>query len=100
MIVVNGIVRTTQTDIDALQQAIAAMEEASRKETGCVDYTFSIELNNPDILRITEKWDNENALKAHMASPHMAAFQKTMSAHPPISMNVCFYRAEDIQPFS
>lgn len=98
MVVVNGIVRTTQEDIDALQEAIATMEKASREEEGCVDYTFSIEVSDPNVLRITEKWDNVGALMAHMATPHMAEFQKTMGAHPPVSMDVCFYEAEEIHP--
>lgn len=99
MVVVNGIVRTTQEDIRTLQQAIATMETASREEEGCVDYTFSAEVSDPSVLRITEKWHDVEALKAHMATPHMAEFQKVMGAHPPLSMDVCFYEAEEIQPF-
>jgi quinol monooxygenase YgiN len=99
MVVVNGKVQTTRADIDALRDAIAVMEKASRAEEGCVDYTFSVEVNDPDVLRITEKWDNVEALIAHMATPHMAEFQKTMGAHPPVAMVVAFYEAEEIQPF-
>lgn len=99
MIVVNGIVKTTQADISALREAIATMERASREEQGCIDYTFSVEVSDPNVLRITEKWDDVDALRAHMATPHMAAFQQTIGAHPPVSMEVCFYAAEEIQPF-
>jgi quinol monooxygenase YgiN len=99
MVVVNGIVTTTQADISALRDAIATMEKASREEAGCIDYTFSVEVNDPDVLRITEKWDKVESLMAHMATPHMAEFQKVMGAHPPVSMDVCFYEAEEIHPF-
>lgn len=99
MVVVNGIVKTSQADIAALQEAIATMEKASREEAGCIDYTFSVEVSDRDVIRITEKWDNVDALMAHMATPHMAEFQKAMGAHPPTSMEVCFYEAEEIQPF-
>jgi quinol monooxygenase YgiN len=99
MIVVNAVVKTTQQDIDALRSAIVIMETASRTEAGCVDYTFSAELSDPDTLRITEKWDNVESLKAHMETPHMAAFQKAMGANPPASLNVNFYEVEEIQPF-
>ena len=99
MVVVNGIVKTTQADISALREAIATMEQASREEEGCIDYTFSVEVSDPDTVRITEKWGNVGALVAHMATPHMAEFQQVMGAHPPVSMEVCFYEAEEIQPF-
>ena len=99
MVVVNGIVRSTQEDINTLQSAISAMETASREEPGCLDYTFSIELSDPAVIRITEKWDSLESLQAHFQTPHMAEFQATMGAHPPQSMDVNFYEVEEIHPF-
>ncbi len=99
MIVVNAVVTSNPQDIAALQSAIHAMEVASREESGCSDYTFSVELNDPNTLRITEKWHSVEALKAHMATPHMAEFQSAMGAHPPASLDVTFYEVTEIQPF-
>jgi quinol monooxygenase YgiN len=99
MIVVNAVVKTTEEEILAIQHAISVMETASRAEAGCDDYTFSIELNDPNTLRITEKWHSVEALKAHFATPHMATFQKTMGDHPPASLEVKFYEVQEIQPF-
>jgi quinol monooxygenase YgiN len=99
MVVVNAVVKTTPEDIDALRGAIGIMETASREETGCVDYTFSVEVSDPNVMRITEKWQSVEALKAHMTTPHMAEFQKAMGAHPPASLEVKFYAVEEIQPF-
>ena len=99
MIVVNAVVKTTEEHILALQHAIGVMETASRAEPGCDDYTFSIELNDPNALRITEKWHSVEALKAHFATPHMAAFQRAMGDHPPASLDVKFYEVKEIQPF-
>ena len=99
MIVVNAVVKTTEKEILAIQHAIGVMEAASRAEPGCDDYTFSIELKDPNTLRITEKWHSLDALKAHFATPHMAAFQKTMGDHPPVSLEAKFYEVTEIQPF-
>ncbi|MCB1842801.1 MAG: antibiotic biosynthesis monooxygenase [Halioglobus sp.] len=99
MIVVNGIVKSSPGDIDALSSAISDMEVASRAEDGCLDYTFSVELSDPQMLRITEKWASLDALKAHFATPHMAEFQARMGAHPPASMDISFYEVEEIHPF-
>ena len=99
MIVVNAVVKTTQEEIVALQGPISTMETASREEAGCDDYTFSIELNDPNTLRIIEKWHSVEALKAHMETPHMAACQRAMGANPPASMELKFYEVKEIKPF-
>jgi quinol monooxygenase YgiN len=99
MIVVNAVVTTRKEDIDALHSAISAMETASRAEAGCDDYTFSVELNDPNTLRITEKWQTVEALKEHFATPHMAEFQKSMGAHPPVAMDVKIYETQEIKVF-
>ena len=97
MVVVNGIVKTTAESIAALTEAVAKMEQASRAEAGCFDYTFSVEMSDRATIRITERWDSEESLKAHFQEPHMADFQAAMGAHPPESMEVKFYK-RGIQP--
>ena len=42
---------------------------ASRAEDGGNDYTFSAEINDPGVIRITEKWRDLDALAAHFRSP-------------------------------
>ncbi len=99
MIVVNAVVQSTQEDIVATQGAFCAMESASRDEPGCLDYTFSVELNDSNVIRITEKWATLDDLKTHFETPHMAEFQQVMGERPPITMDVHFYDVTEIQPF-
>ncbi|NND67426.1 MAG: hypothetical protein HKN19_07560 [Halioglobus sp.] len=99
MIVVNAVVKTTPENIVALQGAISTMETASREEAGCLDYTFSVELNDSAAVRITEKWQTLDDLKAHFETTHMAEFQAIMGASPPESMEVHFYEVNEISPF-
>ena len=98
MIVVNATIETDAANIDAMKAAIATMEAASRAEPGCHDYTFSVELNNPNVLRITEQWESMDALAAHFAMPHMADFQAAMAANPPKSVAAKFYEATEVTP--
>lgn len=98
MIVVNATITASADTIAALQPAIAAMETASRAEAGCHDYTFSVELNNPDVLRITEKWATMDDLQAHFGMPHMADFQAAMAAHPPQGVEAKFYEVTEVAP--
>jgi quinol monooxygenase YgiN len=97
MIVVNAMIESSEADIAAMRPAIAAMERASRAEAGCVDYTFSVELGRPDVLRITERWDSLEALQRHFGEPHMAEFQKAMAKYPPKSVKAHFYEATEIE---
>ncbi len=96
MIVVNATIEASAETIAALKDAIATMEAASRAEDGCDDYTFAVELNNPTVMRITERWASEDALRAHFATPHMAAFGEAMAAHPPGNTTVHCYETNEI----
>ncbi len=98
MIVVNAVIKATAETIAAMKDAIATMETASRAEAGCHDYTFSVELNNPNVLRITEKWESMDDLKAHFGMPHMADFQAAMAANPPEGVEAKFYEVKEVPP--
>lgn len=101
MIVVNAIVESSEGDIAALKGAIAEMEAASRAEKGCLDYTFSVELNRPNVVRITEKWESLQALTEHFAQPHMARFRAAMADFPSIRTQASFYEVSELEsPFS
>lgn len=96
MIVVNAKIEATEETIAAMKDAIAIMEQKSQAEAGCHDYTFSVELNNPNVLRITEKWESMADLEAHFQEPHMADFQQAMAANPPKSVEANFYEASEV----
>ena len=98
MIVIIASIETSAADIAVMKDAIAAMETASRAEEGCEDYTFCVELSNPNQLRITERWRDEAALKAHFATPHMAEFNQVMAKSPPKNVNLGCFEATEI-PF-
>jgi quinol monooxygenase YgiN len=51
-------------------------------EKGCIEYAPTIDVvcdmttARPNVVTMVEKWESLAALKAHLASPHMAAFRK------------------------
>ena len=98
MIVVNAVMETNATNIESMKAAILVMEQASLAEEGCYDYTFSVELNNPDILRITERWESMAALEAHFQTPHMATFRAVMAENRPDNVTANFYEAVEVTP--
>lgn len=96
MIVVNAIIDSKPADIEAWREDISRMEEASRAEAGCDDYTFSVELGNSSRVRITERWHDADALRAHFQTPHMAEFNKALGARPPGNISVHCYEVTEI----
>ncbi len=98
MIVVNARGEIDPANLPALREGIAIMEAASRAEDGCQDYTFSIEINNEAVVRITEKWDTLDHLMAHFQTPHMADFQALLAQYPLLNMEANFYEAEAFTP--
>lgn len=96
MIIVNAIIESDESRIAAMRDAITAMVTATLEEPGCDDYCFSIELDDPTRIRITERWHSIEALAAHFQTPHMAAFQEVMAANPPRNVTAYCYDAKEI----
>lgn len=68
---------------DAILQAFRANVPAVKAEQGCIEYGAAVDLENgpgfqkkygPDTFLVIEKWESPEALKAHAAAPHMAAY--------------------------
>lgn len=68
---------------DSVLQAFRANVPAVKAEQGCIEYGAAVDLENgpkfqtkygPDTFLVIEKWDSMDALKAHAAAPHMAAY--------------------------
>ncbi|OZA94635.1 putative quinol monooxygenase [Altererythrobacter sp. H2] len=65
--------------LDAVRGAIATMVAASQAEEGCLAYSFTSDVLDPGTMHIVEKWRDEDALKFHFSTPHMAAFQAAIA---------------------
>lgn len=96
MIIVNAIIEWEESSIAAMRDAITSMVTASLEEPGCDDYCFSVELDDPTRIRITERWHSIEALAAHFQTPHMAAFLQAMAANPPKNRTAYCYDAKEI----
>lgn len=78
MLMVYGTARVAEQDLDRLREAAEAMVMASRDEDGCHEYAYGFDMFDPTLMRIVERWEDANALKAHFATPHMAAWRKAL----------------------
>lgn len=93
MIIVNGTVRFAQGEIDRLRQSMARNVEATRAEQGCEHYAYSVDISDPNLLHVAERWSDDQAIEAHMASPHMAAFMAEIGASKIESISIKAYES-------
>ncbi len=79
MIIVEGYVRMANAgDFEAVRGAAAAQIAASRAEVGCIDYTYAIDVLDPQIMRVLECWKSWEALEAHFKQPHMDTWRAAL----------------------
>jgi quinol monooxygenase YgiN len=83
MIHVIAIISAKPGQRDAILAAVRANLPAVRAEKGCIEYGPAIDADGigpfqtklgPDTFFVIEKWADAEALKAHAAAPHMAAY--------------------------
>ena len=91
MLIVAGEVVVEEGSVERVRDALRIMEEETRKEPGCRTYAFSVDVNDPTMLRIFERWDSMDALEQHFETPHMAAFGAEIGRIQPHSMDVKLY---------
>ena len=72
MIIVKGEVRFGEGEIERLKPVFAANIKATRAEAGCAAYAYSVDVADPNLLHVAEEWSSDEAIDAHMQSPHMA----------------------------
>jgi quinol monooxygenase YgiN len=94
MIIVTGTARFGQGEIARLREAMAANVEATRREDGCEHYSYALDIAEPDLLHISERWPDEAAIDAHMKSAHMQSFMARLGQAKLEALSVRMYRAE------
>ena len=75
---------------NTILESFRANVPAVQAEDGCIEYGAAIDAEGalamqtkygPDTFVVIEKWRDMNALKAHAAAPHMAAYGARTREH-------------------
>ncbi len=91
MLIVAGEFVVAAGALDRVRGALHTMEEATRKEPGCLTYAFAVDVNDSSVVRIFERWESMEALAAHFKTAHMAAFGRAIGEIQPKSAEVKLY---------
>jgi quinol monooxygenase YgiN len=98
MLVIAGEIEIDAANREAAVAAAVRMMEATRREAGCISYTFSADLVHPGRFRIFEEWESPEALAAHFQAPHMAAFQAAVAGLGVEQMKIQRYEVSSVGP--
>lgn len=93
MIIVNGTVRFGAGEIDRLRDAMARNVEATRAEEGCEHYAYAVDISDPNLLHVSERWSDDAAIERHMTSPHMGSFMGEIGASQVEAISIKAYEA-------
>ena len=90
MIHVIAIITTKPGKRDEVLGHFRANVPAVRAEKGCIEYGAAVDADpalpvqtkyGADTFIVVEKWESMDALKAHAAAPHMAAYAAKTKEH-------------------
>lgn len=70
MILVTGNIKfESEEELENVSQALVGRAQRSRKDAGCIAYTFSRNLEDSTEIVLTEKWESAELLQAHLEIP-------------------------------
>lgn len=80
MIIIAGTITFDPAKRAELEAGFNTMQAATLEEAGCLGYDYWLSRHDEGTVLMFEKWESDEALGGHMASPHMAAFGAVMGA--------------------
>jgi quinol monooxygenase YgiN len=74
MLVIAGTIPVKAEQREEAKRLARWLETETRKEPGCLMYTFYADQTDPNLFFIFEEWDSEEALQKHFQTEHMKQF--------------------------
>jgi len=95
MIVVMGTVRIPPEKVEIARPVMTATVEATRAEDGCIAYAYAVDLLDPGLIHIAERWRDKAALAAHVKAPHMDAWRAAQPGLGLSERNIRIYETDE-----
>jgi quinol monooxygenase YgiN len=99
VIIVIGRVRCAAEQRDDLIAALEEMQDASRREDGCLRYGFFAAVEDPLSFIAVEEWADRGALDAHFGQPHLQEFARRLGELVSERPEVAIHEVSDTKPF-
>jgi quinol monooxygenase YgiN len=99
VLLVIGRVRCGPESRDELVAAFERMQDASRREEGCLRYGFFAAVEEPLSFVAVEEWADREALDRHFAQPHLQEFAQRLGELVSERPEVAIHEIADTSPF-
>ncbi|MRV71664.1 antibiotic biosynthesis monooxygenase [Duganella sp. FT92W] len=96
MIAISARITLAPEFTDAFSDAAAAIIAPTRKEAGCNYYAFGRDLEESNVILISEEWASEQALLDHLKSPHITDFLRKTQSMTMLGFDVKKYRVSSV----
>ncbi len=80
MLLITGTFRIPREKIAEARETMEHMILSSRKEAGCINYSYAEDFLEPGLIHVAEAWSDRRALDAHFASDHLARWRAIWSS--------------------
>jgi quinol monooxygenase YgiN len=77
MIVIAGYFRAPAATMREFAPLVRDYAALIRQEPGCLEFTASVDVDDPEKVRVFEIYADRAAFDAHSRSPHLAAWKET-----------------------
>jgi len=99
MIIVSGKAKAASGAFDKLQAIMQTTIIETRKEDGCIDYSYGVDVLDPDAIVVVEYWESWAALEKHFTQAHMAIWIKALGEAGLVSRDIKFIEAGEEREF-
>ena len=69
ILITGTILLESEQELLEVREALVRRARRSRNDDGCIDYQFSVSLDNAREIRLIELWESDEKLQAHLAVP-------------------------------
>jgi len=91
MILVIGTSAVPADTMDKVRDAMKTMVTETLKEEGCVTYNLCEDIHQAGVIRISEEWETNEHLDAHMETAHMKDWRAVLAEVGVLSRAVNVY---------
>lgn len=78
MLVVHAIFPVDPDSREAARDLFADAAKQSREEDGVVDYRVAADIEDPNVFRFVERYEDEAAFEAHLGTDHFAELEAAL----------------------
>jgi quinol monooxygenase YgiN len=95
MIIVSGAIVIDPANTERATELTSALMAATRAEPGNLTYGFYADIEQPGRYQLYEEWETQEAIDAHNASDHFAAFMVASAELGIVSVEVNQFAVSD-----